>query len=374
MKWMNSRKGSWTWFAGIIFAIMVLFSMSSCTALASTKPLATIDTPVPVTTIASEPTDTSVPVTAVTPASNVISIITSPPPVTDISTRSYPVPTLVNPAYGATIGGEKNTNFSWHWDGVLQEEEKYELLIWRPEKPPSSIAMPSKCDYLLDTPPDGFGPYLWKVAVVRVDKESGNTTTLSESLVWPFVWSDVTPTLTPTPTHTATVTFTSSPTATLPPPLPTPAPTVTSTPLPPAATSTPSPTPTPTLLPPPTPVHPLGEENSQNVERQTNTVNIEWQWDFSLKEFGEGAKFSLRIHQVGSQGDCIHIQPDYNVISEHRMTCPSGRYYWQVVAVIPDPTQPSGWREISLPSVPQYFDFVIQDDNDGNGHCNPPWC
>jgi hypothetical protein len=187
-----------------------------------------------------------------------------------------------------------------------------------------------------------------------------------------------TPTDTPSPTLSPTFTPTLSPTGT--PMLPSPTPTLTATPtlLPPTATSTPKPTPIPALLSAPTPIYPLGEENSVNIERPTNTVNLKWQWDYSLDEVGGNALFSLRIHQVGSSEDCVHIQLRETVISEHRMTCPSGRYYWQVVVavpLVPTPVKPSDWRNISLPSEPQYFDFVFQPENDdGPKPCNPPWC
>jgi hypothetical protein len=185
-----------------------------------------------------------------------------------------------------------------------------------------------------------------------------------------------TPTFTPADTPTTTSEFTPTETPTIiPTPTDTPSPTHT---LLPTATFTPIPTPTPTLLPPPAPIYPLGEENSVNIERQTNTVNLKWQWDYSLDKVGGGTLFSVRIHQVGSSDDCVHIQLRENVISEHRMTCPSGRYYWQIVVTVPlvsTPVKPSDWRNISLPSEPQYFDFVLQPDNDdGPPPCNPPWC
>ena len=191
MNWMNSRKGSWACFVVIAFVIMVLFFVSSCSVPKPTTPLA--------------PTDTSVPTTTIAPALTDTPTITSPPTATDTPTPTYLAPTLVNPAPGANITGETLTNFSWQWDGALQEGEKYDLRIWRPEKPCSTIDMLYECSYLLDAPPDGFGQYQWQVAVVQVD-ESGNKSTLSESLIWPFVWSDVPPTSTPTATPTPTPT------------------------------------------------------------------------------------------------------------------------------------------------------------------------
>jgi hypothetical protein len=164
MNWMNSRKGSWTCFADIAFVIMVLFLVLSYS--------------VPTPSVASALTDTPTP--------------SSAPTVTDTLTQSYPAPTLVSPATGATIMGEQWTEFCWHWDGVLQEGEKFDLQIWRYGKPRSSFSIGRKCNCLLYTPPDGFGDYLWQVAVVRID-ESGSQSTLCESLEESFVWSDVPP-------------------------------------------------------------------------------------------------------------------------------------------------------------------------------------
>ncbi len=132
-------------------------------------------------------------------------------PPTDTPTSPYSMLTLVNPAYGATIVGEEKTEFSWKCDGDLQEEEEFDLRIWRREKSPSTFAIGFECSVLIDTPPDGFGDYMWQVALVRTDKD-GNKSILSESRIWEFVWSDVTPTPTLTPTKTPTPTFT--PTAT----------------------------------------------------------------------------------------------------------------------------------------------------------------
>jgi hypothetical protein len=175
MNWMNGRKGSCTCFADITFVIMVLFLVLSYA--------------VPTPTVASGLTDTPTPI--------------STPAATDTLTQSYPSPILVSPKLGETIKGK--TSFSWQWDGALQEGEWFDLQIWQRGKP-SLIVLRRNCTCLLDTPSDGFGLYLWQVAVVRID-ESGNKSTLCESLEWSFVWSDVPPTaltiyLRDTPTET----------------------------------------------------------------------------------------------------------------------------------------------------------------------------
>jgi hypothetical protein len=355
---VNSRKDSLMCFAGIIFATMVLLSMSSCSVPVSIKLLAPTNTPMPAATLASVPTDTPT--------------IASPHAVTDIPTRWYPAPTLVNPAYGATIVGEKKTSFSWHWDGVLQEEEgeKFELLMWRPEKLPSSVAMPRKCNCLLDTPPDGFGPYLWQVAIVRVDKKSGNTTTLSESLVWPFVWSGV------TPTHTPTVTPTPLPTAT--PILPSPTPTLTATPTfpSPTPTLTPVPTPIPTKLPAPSPVSPLTKENA--AIEQGAVIRFEWNWEGH--QLDEGQLFSVKVVRDRDKADCAHIRVTDLSFETHVNCETTERYFWQVIVVSPildEAGNQAGWNEISYPSEPQYFDYKKSapgNGGNGGGCTSPPFC
>jgi len=146
---MKNIKSSWAYLVIIALAIMLLFSTSSCGGT---------DTPTPTT---------------------------SPPP-------AYPSPILINPVEGATIVGEQVTEFSWQWDGTLQEKT-FELRIWRSEKPAPQlpIAILTEPSFPLNAPPDGFGEYLWQVAVAWID-ESGSPSTLSESLVWPLVWSDLT--------------------------------------------------------------------------------------------------------------------------------------------------------------------------------------
>jgi hypothetical protein len=199
MRWMNGRMRFWGRFGGIAFVIVILFSMSSCGVPALTNILVPTATPMPATTVVSLSTETLTP--------------TSTPEMAEIPTQTYPEPTLLSPASGATITVGELTKFCWRWDGVLQENEKFDLRIWQSEESPSTFAMSRECNILLDAPLGECGHYLWQVAVVRIDKD-GNKSILSESQILPFVWSEVTPT--PTPTKTATAmpspTFTSTPT------------------------------------------------------------------------------------------------------------------------------------------------------------------
>lgn len=169
---MKRIKSFWVYLVIAALAIMVSFSMSSCNGP---------NTPAPTM---------------------------SPTPV-------YPAPILISPATGTTIVGEQVIEFSWQWDLILQEEEGFDLRIWRREKSSVAIAIAHTSHFILDLPPDGFGEYLWQVAVIRID-ENGNPSTLSESQERSFVWTAPMPTstATSTPTPTATGTPTSTPTST----------------------------------------------------------------------------------------------------------------------------------------------------------------
>lgn len=145
---------------------MIQLSIARHKTLAFTNPTASTVAPTPVATTTSAP------------AINLA--VTTP-------TLSYPTLTLESPAPGATIVGQEKTEFSWHWDGDLQEGERFDLRIWRPDKSPFTFVVGRELSVLLDTPPYGFGEYLWQVAVVQIDK-SGRKLVLSESQVQRFVW------------------------------------------------------------------------------------------------------------------------------------------------------------------------------------------
>ena len=400
MNWMKSKKGFWTCFAGIAFATIVLFLMSSCDVPVPTNSPAPTDTPVPTATIASIPTNTAVPVTTVTsvlidtpvPVTTVTSAPTETSPTTspltaaDIPTRSYPTPSLVDPAPGATIMGEKLTNFSWQWDDALQEGEKFDLRIWRPEKPCRTVAMPYKCNFRLYTPPDGFGQYQWQVAIVWID-ESGNKSTLCESLTWPFVWSDVSDAI----VNTDALNLRSGPgvvydvlgalkqgdclkinckcpegkwlEVTCPssgqegwvnasfleinvplagvstaqaPPTPTP-----------MHTPTPTETPTPELLPPPIPLEP---ENGACFLGEP--VTFRWQWN---RPRASDEVFSVRVRREGETRLCHHDKADKPEYKGSLSYCTAGTHYWSV-ALVRDlrPWLPeediNRWQDLSEPS------------------------
>jgi uncharacterized protein YgiM (DUF1202 family) len=431
MDWVNSRVDSWTRFVGITFVILALFLIISCNPSTSNNPSGSTNTPMPVTTIAlvsiATPVQSSIPASA-----------TRMPTPTDTPIPAYPALTLVNPAPGATIVGKEKTEFSWEWDGDLQEEQaEFYLRIWRLEKPPSTFAIGCECSILIDTPPDGFGDYMWQVAVVRTDKD-GNKSILSESRIWEFVWSDMTPPPTPIPIKppTPTSTYTPIPEAVvvwegglnlrsgpgiiydiigflskdeildikgriasnewmnivsvtnpdklgwasaLPqyvqinvdwggipivemPPTPTPISTLTATP-----------TLTPVLLPAPIPKWPLTEENA----RQVQTVEVRWEWIGGPLVGDE--TFSVNIEPQGFVCPAGHPHTQIkDTTFRAEMSCPSGRYAWYVKLVVPDNTSTTGWRELSDPSAPQYFDFALPGDggDGGNdrGHCVPPLC
>jgi hypothetical protein len=325
MDWMSSRMDSWTRFVGITCVILVLFLTISCNPSTSNNQAGSTNTPMPVATIAlvsiATPVRPSIPESA-----------TRMPTPTDTPIPAYPALILVNPAPGATIVGKEKMEFSWKWDSDLQEEQaEFDLRIWRLEEPPSTFAIGCECSVLIDTPPDGFGDYLWQVAVVRTDK-IGKKLTLSESPVWSFVWRDVAPMPTPTSTYTPTPTFTYTPTAT-----PTP-----------ANTSTPTATPTPTPYPAPVPTAP-----DNGKEANGTFPPLDWQWD---GELGENEYFEVRVwheniktyHPALGWVKVPHF--DYNITHELM-----GKYYWTVLVVEGKDARPKDWWK------PEAFPYPVWD-------------
>ncbi|TEU11391.1 MAG: SH3 domain-containing protein [Anaerolineales bacterium] len=340
------------------------------------------------------------PIYTATPTST--PMLTSTSITTDTPAQPYPAPTLVSPASEATIMGEKLTNFSWHWDGALQEGEKFDLRIWRSGEPASSVSIRREVSCLLDTPPDGFGQYLWQVAVVRID-DSGSKLTLSESPIGSFVWSDVPSTarLTPTPRPDAVVdvenlhlrsdpgkdydsvrtlrkgdplkitgknldgdwlgvvcsdgktgwvvasclkiniSLTGVPVVYFPPT--------------PTLTCTPTPTPTATPLPAPQLLDP-GDAGRFSE----HSVLLKWKW---TRPLGEDEYFSLRVRPEKDSEACCHPHTKATQYSGSLVGCKDGRHYWSVVVARRDPESPTGWQEISKPSEEQWFDFFRPDED-----------
>jgi hypothetical protein len=350
MKWRNSRKGSLTYVVVITLTMMILFSLSYCNISAPTDSL---------------PSDTSSPASTIGPALIETPNITELPVATDIP-AAYPTPLLLSLAPRATIVGEKVMEFSWQWDGTLHEEEGFDLRIWRPEKPFSTIALLRENSLLLDTPPDGFGQYLWQVAVVRIDKESGSKSTLSESPIRSFVWSDVTPTptLTDTVGHLTEIpTNTLTPTSTL---TPSPTPTLIATPIPPS----PTPSPTPTIQYQYGPI--LYEPKPWSVYSMGDTVWFTWE-RFDLKP---DQYYSVRVVlDVEPEAPaCIHIQtqnpkePAKNPEALLKLNCPPGGYYWSVVVAtkLPEGSEHE-WREDSDKEHRNHFGIGMPHPNTPQG-------
>jgi hypothetical protein len=357
MDWMSSRVDSWTRFIGITCVILVLFLIISCNPSTFNNQASSTDTPMPVTTIAlvsiATPVQPSIPESA-----------TRMPTPTDTPIPTYLALTLVNPAYGATIVGKEKTEFSWMWDGDLQEEEEFDLRIWRREESPSTFAIGCDCSVLIDTPPDGFGDYLWQVALVRTDKD-GNKSILSESQIRPFVWNDAPPSPTFTSTYTPAPTFTYTPTAT-----PTP-----------ANTSTPTVTPTPTPYPAPVLTSP---DNGSGV--QGEFPPLYWNWDGKL---GEDEFFEVRVWHEDittyhpALGWVKVPQFDYNVRGERK-----GKYYWTVIVVKGANPKPKDWTlqpwwpypmwegdlvaELSHEPEPRFFMFTPDDGGGPGGPISVP--
>jgi hypothetical protein len=117
-------------------------------------PLATPVRPVP--TVA--PTRTPVPPQPTAPLTTPPSPTSAPPPV------SYSAPVLVSPGDGEPTG--LPMTLRWAWDGTLQDDEFFDVRLWREGGAPVGIAWTKSREFVLSSPSyQGF--YLWSVAVIR---------------------------------------------------------------------------------------------------------------------------------------------------------------------------------------------------------------
>jgi tetratricopeptide (TPR) repeat protein len=330
----------------------------------------------------------------------------TPLPTQELTLESYPAPTQVSPVFGAEIMREDVVEFSWHWDSILQEREWFDLRIWRLGKPVISFSIQRVGSYLLDTPPDGFGQYQWQVAVVRID-ENGGKSTLCESPIWPFIWSDVQSTSISTVTSTPTaipdavvnaeaLNLRSGPgmvydilgvlkrgdcleitcrspegdwlevgcpdgeegwvarwllkvnvdMASVPVCQVSPTPTLMYTPTP-AVTLTPTPLPPPILLEPENGASFIGEP-----------VILRWRWDRPL---AQDENFSLRVYKEGELEVCHHTLVHALEYTGDLSYCSEGTLYWSVALVrelCKDCPEEGRWQLASEPSAERWIYYT----------------
>jgi len=218
-------------------------------------------TPTDVPTLAAMPIGTSTSTTTLTstPTYTATDTPTSTPTPTATDTptptpKQYPVPVLLAPEDGVELVEGTVVDLRWSWDGVLEEDEHFDVRFWQEGAPHYGVAWTKEGFHSMKGEP-GI-TYYWAIAVIRdqggqsVEQQSPESK--ARSLFWLAPTPTFTPTYTPTPTDTPTPTFT---------PTYTPTPTFTPTHTP---TSTPTPTGTATPdndgPPAPTPVEPLGEQ------------------------------------------------------------------------------------------------------------------
>jgi hypothetical protein len=82
----------------------------------------------------------------------------------------YPAPVLLEPDHGAYI---RQSNVSslhplrWDWDGTLQEDEWFDIRVWKVGTPHYGIAWTKEKEYLYDSCLQTGGDYNWSIAVIR---------------------------------------------------------------------------------------------------------------------------------------------------------------------------------------------------------------
>jgi hypothetical protein len=99
------------------------------------------------------------------------------------------LPILRSPADGGSVAAENFTDFEWQWDGVLQEGQGFEVLIWQIEEdqhygaydareltkkllkrqPDDSYTASFKVEAAQSVTQHGAGDYYWSVVVVQLD-------------------------------------------------------------------------------------------------------------------------------------------------------------------------------------------------------------
>jgi hypothetical protein len=156
-------------------------------------PTAPTDTPTPTPRVGlpplSTPTHTPTPSMSATPDEGVIVIATytpTPPPPTTTHTatpvvptgtptpKSYPAPTLQQPANGHHAGGDA-VLLMWNWDGELGADEHFDVRIWADESTtvPVAVEWSDGRDFGLDL--SGLPPrFYWSVRVIRGRYEGGD--------------------------------------------------------------------------------------------------------------------------------------------------------------------------------------------------------
>ena len=81
----------------------------------------------------------------------------------------YPTPRLIQPqdvVYLSQYSGNLYT-MRWTWDGVLNEDEWFDVRIWRAGMPHYGIAWTKDTEYVYDICLQGSGDYFWSIAVIR---------------------------------------------------------------------------------------------------------------------------------------------------------------------------------------------------------------
>ncbi|HBY95143.1 MAG TPA: hypothetical protein DEP84_14495 [Chloroflexi bacterium] len=159
------------------------FLPANVTARITVPPASATPVPSPLTTVSPVSTQPPAEPTEVSPTGNTAQALTVVPPtstsrrptetvtplsapVSSSSTESvYVAPTLEAPENGASLS--EPTIFRWAWSGTLQEDEYFDVRIWREGEPHNGITWTKDHQYPVDPGLRGPGNFFWSVAIVR---------------------------------------------------------------------------------------------------------------------------------------------------------------------------------------------------------------
>ena len=128
-------------------------------------------TPFPTPTVTDTPTSTFTPTPTPIPTTtpSPTPTATNRPTATPTSTPLSPLTTveLVSPLNGEGVGG-KQIGLIWHWEGVLDDHEFFEVRAWHENDPPgSAIVLVKQKQFDYNVTPLREGKYYWSVIIIR---------------------------------------------------------------------------------------------------------------------------------------------------------------------------------------------------------------
>ena len=168
---------------------------------ATSTPTRTL-TPTPTSTATSTVTPTPTHTRTATPSATSTPTRTPTPTATDTPTatptaKHYPVPVLLSPQDGAQLAKDSYADLRWHWDGVLEKDEYFDVRLWQKGAPHDGVAWTKEGFYPVKGEP-GI-TYYWAIAVIHGQGMRMLEQLSPESEARRLFWPSPTPTFTPTP-------------------------------------------------------------------------------------------------------------------------------------------------------------------------------